>query len=288
MQGSPSMMPSRRWQAFAADRRAPWIVIAIICVVGLLQNVYLSGFTGQPGPLREVWIYETSSGAVLLALVGLVAWASRRFPLRDRSLKVGAAHVAVSIAFSVLHVSAMVAIRKGVFILLGHRYNFGPPVRGFAYEYGKDFFTYAVMVGIFTVSQWARESIVRHVQSEQFRAQAGFTVKTTRGNVFVPFSAIVQVESSGNYVTLVTASAQFLHRATMKEIEELLPSEDFARTHRSHLVRLSAICSLRSRPDGEKVVELQNGRRVPLSRTYAAGRDWTLTLPESGSATRAS
>lgn len=280
------MMQRSQWLAFAADRRTPWIVIATILPVVLLQNVYLSRFTRQP--LSEVVIHEASSGAVLLALAGLVAWSSRRFPLRELSLKVGAAHAVVSIAFSVIHITAMVTIRRLVFELLGDRYDFGPLLRGFAYEYGKDVFSYSIMLGIFTASQWARESLVRRAEGEHFRAQGGITVRTTRGNVFVPFSAIVHVESSGNYVTLVTGAGQFLHRATMKEVEELLPAGDFGRTHRSHLVRLGAICSVRSRPDGEKILELQNGRRVPLSRTYAAARDWTLALSNSGSATEAS
>lgn len=272
------MKQRRRWQEYAADPRAPWAIVAALCIVGPLQNVYLSGFTGQPGPLWQVWIFELSSSAVLLALVGFVAWSASRFPILNPSVKSIAAQFVASIVFSVMHVASMVAIRKVVFALLGHHYEFGPPLRGFAYEYGKDFFAYGAFLGVFTVSQWIRDSTARRVEADASRLRGGFTIRTARGNVFVPFAALIHVESSGNYVTLFTGSGDFLHRATMKEVAQVLPAEEFARTHRSHLVRLSAIRGLRGRPEGEKVLELQDGRRVPLSRTYASARDWSLAV----------
>ena len=271
----PHLRMGRRLLELAADPRTPWVIIGSICLVELLQNVYLSAFTGQPGPLWKVWIYELSSGAVLLALVGPVAWSAARFPLLDGSVRSLAAHLLASLVFSVIHVSSMVAIRKGVFALLGHSYSFGPPLNGLAYEFGKDFFTYCFFVGAFTVSRWIMDHTPRSVAADEARELEGFTVRTTRGNVFVPFAALLHVESNGNYVTLFTASGGFLHRATMKEVTQLLPATEFARTHRSHLVRLSAIRGIRGRPEGDKVLELQDGRRIPLSRTYASDRKST-------------
>jgi hypothetical protein len=274
------------WLTLAAHRRAPWIVIASLCVIGILQNVYLAAFTGQPGPLWKVWIYELSSGAVLLALSVFVAWTSSRFPLRPFSIPAAAAHAAASLVFSVIHVATMVAIRKGVFLLLGDHYNFGPPMSGFAYEYGKDAFTYAVFLACFWIGTWARNSVSWRVETEGFRARGGITVKTARGSVFVPFAAILCVEASGNYVSLFAAEGEFLHRATMKEMEELLPRDDFARTHRSHIVRLTAVRSVNGGNDGERMLELQGGRRVPLSRSYARARDWTMPLCTSAQSNR--
>jgi hypothetical protein len=268
---------SIRWLALVANPRAPWVVVAGVCMIAPLQNVYLSGFTGQPGPLWKVWIYELSSGTVLLALVPWVAWMSGRFPLRAFSPAIAVTHVAGSILFSAVHVSAMVMIRKAVFALLGDRYDFGPALTGFAYEYGKDVFSYASFLGIFTLSDWIREAIARRAETRGARAAGGVTVKTSRGNVLVPFDAIIHVEASGNYVTLCTASGQFLHRATMKDVERLLPTSDFARSHRSHLVRVASICGITTGSDGDRMLELVGGGRVPLSRTYAAARDWTLT-----------
>ncbi len=270
------MKRQNAWLTLAAGRHAAWIAITVLIVVADLQNVYLAGFTGQPGPLWKVWIYELSSGTVLLALIPLVAWTSKRFPLRELSPGTAGAHWVASVIFSVIHVAAMVAIRKAVFALLGDRYTFGPP--GFAYEYGKDVFTYAAFLAIFAIGRWARDSVVSRVEAEGFRARGGITVKTSRGSVFVPFAAIVRVEASGNYVTLCTADGEFLHRARMKEMEDLLPTDVFARTHRSHIVRLTAIRGVIVANDGEKLLELPSGIRVPLSRTYAAARDWTLSL----------
>jgi DNA-binding LytR/AlgR family response regulator len=141
-----------------------------------------------------------------------------------------------------------------------------------------------VFLAAFTFNSWARDSVVRAQKTEGSRLCGGIVVKTMRGTVLVDFASIVRVEASGNYVTLFTADRQFLHRATMKEVAELLPAVDFARTHRSHIVRLIAIRGIRSGPDGEKIVDLPGGAQVPLSRTYATSRSWIVSLHSSGEA----
>ena len=104
-----------------------------------------------------------------------------------------------------------------------------------------------------------------------------FEVKTARGTVMVPAEQILRVEAAGNYATLVTPQGTFLHRATMREIEACLPECSFARAHRSHIVRLDAIASIRG-SDGEREITLSNGDAVPLSRRFAQARDWRIPL----------
>ncbi len=56
-------------------------------------------------------------------------------------------HVPVAIVFSLTHTTAMVAIRRLVYMLHGERYDFGDPWLGYAYELQKDLITYALIVG---------------------------------------------------------------------------------------------------------------------------------------------
>jgi hypothetical protein len=109
------------------------------------------------------------------------------------------------------------------------------------------------------------------------RAFVRFEVKTARGPVRVPAEEILHVEAAGNYATLFTAHGAFLHRATMREIEAALPPARFARTHRSHIVRLDAIAAIRG-TNGDREITLLNGDAVPLSRRYAQAREWQLPL----------
>ena len=130
----------------------------------------------------------------------------------------------------------------------------------------------------------AHESLSPRGEPEDSRGRPCIEIKTWRGAVFVPYDAIIRVRASGNYVTLFTESGEFLHRATMKSMQGLLPQADFARSHRSHLVRLTTIRSVRSGHYRGRVLELHGGGRVPLSRTHAAVRDWTLPMPDHASA----
>ena len=60
-------------------------------------------------------------------------------------------------------------------------------------------------------------------------------------------------------------------------IEAALPDATFARTHRSHIVRIDAIAAIRG-TEGEREITLSNGDAVPLSRRFAQARDWRVSL----------
>ena len=261
-----------------ADWRSPWVLIGCLSIADVLQTVYLSYFTGFPGPLWKVWIYELSSGAVLLSLLWPVRIMSRRFSWRQASPTLLVAHAFASLVFSVVHVLAMVGIRKLAFVALGTRYTFGEPLPGFAYEYGKDVFSYLFFVSVFWLNDWSRDEVQRRRQINESRAKRSIAVRTSRGLVAVPFDEIRRIEATGNYVTLVTESHSFLHRATMREIEQVLSDEHFARSHRSHIVSQRAIKAVRSRRNGERTLELSTGEQIPLSRAYANAREWLVPL----------
>src|SRR5689334_7606905 len=77
----------------------------------------------------EPWqpaVWEWSSNLVLLALVPAVLAFDRRFPLALGSLRRHAlAHGLGSIAFSLVHVAAMVGLRKLAYATVGGHYDFG-------------------------------------------------------------------------------------------------------------------------------------------------------------------
>ena len=64
-------------------------------------------------------------------------------------------------------------------------------------------------------------------------------------------------------------------RATMKEIESRLGGEDFARVHRSTIIRRDFIESVKPAMNGDKIIVIGTGEELRLSRRY---RD-NLNLP---------
>ena len=73
-------------------------------------------------------------------------------------------------------------------------------------------------------------------------ANASLTLKVEHKNVVIKFSDILYIEAMDNYVKLYRRNMpMILSHITMKEMENKLPAEGFARVHRSFIVALNAI-----------------------------------------------
>lgn len=81
-------------------------------------------------------------------------------------------------------------------------------------------------------------------------------------------SEIDWVESAGNYVCVHVGSQTHLLRETMNEVEEKLQEHHFARIHRSAIVNLNQIKRLKPQLYGDYIVELRNGSKLTMSRSY--------------------
>jgi hypothetical protein len=81
---------------------------------------------------------------------------------------------------------------------------------------------------------------------------------------------IQHVSAAGNYVEICANNQRYLLRATFGEFEASLPPAQFARIHRSHIVRLREIERIRVGRSGSGTVHLRNGAALALSRGYRA------------------
>ncbi|MEM0964093.1 MAG: LytTR family DNA-binding domain-containing protein [Bacteroidota bacterium] len=87
--------------------------------------------------------------------------------------------------------------------------------------------------------------------------------------VAVAVDDIVWVEAEGNYARLHTQGRPLLAGVGIGEVEARLPSDRFARVHRSAIVALGAVRQLESDGSGGYEALLDGGHRVRVSRTYA-------------------
>jgi two-component system, LytTR family, response regulator len=76
---------------------------------------------------------------------------------------------------------------------------------------------------------------------------------------------ILWVEALADYVAIVTPNKKHVCHSTMKAIESKLPSNQFARIHRSYIVRLDRIDAIE---DNSVSVE---GKLIPVGGTYRDG-----------------
>ena len=226
-------------------------------------------------------VWETSSSLVALALVPGVVWFTRRFPLRlDDWRRLLALHLLGSVAWSLLHVAGMVAIRKAVYASAGDSYDFGSWWREFGYEYLKDVRSYAGVV--LTIEGY--RLLLRRLQGEASLLSAPdegppvepvdrperFLVRKLGREFLVAANDIEWLQASGNYVNLHVRGHDYPLRSTLGGIEAKLDPAQFARVHRSYMVNLDRIASIEPLDTGDARVHMQDGAKLPCSRTYRA------------------
>ncbi|MEL7485857.1 MAG: LytTR family DNA-binding domain-containing protein [Pseudomonadota bacterium] len=113
---------------------------------------------------------------------------------------------------------------------------------------------------------------LRALQSEAQTPQAStelwFRQGTERVRLFP--RQILYASSDRDYVKIVASNKTLYLRCTIRSLEEQLGAADFLRIHRSHIVRKSAIHTLRRKEPGKVEVELDGGATLPVSASYIA------------------
>jgi len=93
-------------------------------------------------------------------------------------------------------------------------------------------------------------------------------IRQGRETVRVPVASIQWIDAAGDYMCIHAGGETHILRGTMKELEELLDPKLFQRVHRSTIVNLRLVRSLRAHMNGEYFLTLEGGHELKLSRTY--------------------
>ena len=81
------------------------------------------------------------------------------------------------------------------------------------------------------------------------------------------------VDAAGDYMCVHVSGDTHIMRCTMKELQERLSSGPFVRIHRSTIVNLRKVLSVKSLTKGESELTLSEGVRLKVSRSYKAEVD---------------
>jgi two-component system LytT family response regulator len=93
-------------------------------------------------------------------------------------------------------------------------------------------------------------------------------IKSAGQILFLKISEIDWIEAADYYACLHVGSKSHLLRRSMSELERDLATEEFCRIHRSAIVNLNRVQSLRLTEDGEYEVVLDSGNSLRMSRRY--------------------
>ncbi len=84
----------------------------------------------------------------------------------------------------------------------------------------------------------------------------------------VPLSEIGWIDAAGDYLCIHTRAETLVVRGTLKDMEERLDPQRFARIHRSTMVAVDRVRELHPHLNGEYFLLLDGGHRLKLSRSY--------------------
>ena len=232
---------------------------------------------GQAHALWEPVVWESTSTLMIAALIPLIIWFNGHYPLRLGRLKKSIpAHIAMSFAFSVLHVIGMVLLRRLIYATQGASYDFGIWTEQLAYEYAKDFRSYLLILSIIYLYNF----ILRRLQGEAGFLEEGqeetapqpvtdrFLVKKLGREFLVKVEDIDWIEAAGNYVNLHVGKRLYPLRDTMTAMEARLEGSGFLRVHRSAIVNMDQVTEIVPLEAGEAEIHLASGDTVPVSRSY--------------------
>lgn len=93
-------------------------------------------------------------------------------------------------------------------------------------------------------------------------------VKSVGKTTFVDVADVDWIETAGNYVCLHVGAHTHLVRETMSQLESQLDPQQFARIHRSTIVRIDRIKEMQPLFNGDRAVILHDGTQLTLSRSY--------------------
>ena len=90
-----------------------------------------------------------------------------------------------------------------------------------------------------------------------------------RGQIFrVDVDTIERIDAAGDYMCIYTAAQTLILRETMKDLEKRLAPRRFQRVHRSTIVNLDNVKSVKPHTNGECFLVLGSGTQIKVSRSY--------------------
>jgi LytS/YehU family sensor histidine kinase len=117
-------------------------------------------------------VWELSSVFIIFALIPLMARLENRFRIDSRPrIRVMLIHIGIAVAFSVVHTSGMVLLRKLVYALMGETYDFGNVLTQWFYELQKDLITYLLILLVLFAIREFRIRRAGELRAQELAAQ---------------------------------------------------------------------------------------------------------------------
>lgn len=267
----------------AEERSIDWrqiAVWAVLLIISVFAHAYVEALNearrGMTGIFDRALAIEVSSHIVVAALIPVLYWMHRRWPVSGRPRNI-AIHVLGLVPFSLVHTIGMAALRLLWFSgILGEAYSFPITFDRLAYEFAKDIINY----GMLSAAVMALRHVFAHVptpvpepstpppspQPESLPER--FAVRKRGKEIMVEVADIEWIEAAGNYAVLHVGGETLEIRSSLTKLEGELDPKRFVRVHKSYVVNVARIAEVTPWVSGDWRIRLQDGAEVNLSRRY--------------------
>jgi len=93
-------------------------------------------------------------------------------------------------------------------------------------------------------------------------------VSTGKNKIVIYLNQITKITSATPYINIYYGDNEYLHTETLKSFYQKLDSEMFVQIHKTTIVNINEIATVKSRLNGDYDLQLKNGESIRLSRTY--------------------
>ena len=90
------------------------------------------------------------------------------------------------------------------------------------------------------------------------------TVRNGQKIIIIPIEEIIFIKADGDYISINTINGSWLKEQTMKDIENILPVDNFVRIHRSYIVNVNYISRIERYGEYRQVM-LNNNSKIKIS-----------------------
>jgi len=213
-------------------------------------------------------LWELTSVAVIVALAPLIAFGVERIRRTGQWWLRASWLAGTVLTFSALHIAGMVMLRKLAMTAAGATYDFGFSLSELVYEFRKDVVTCLLIGTAFWLTGSRRE---RPADASPSVTPAPDLLWLRDGSARLRIEPrdVTTVSSAGNYVEYGMADGRtHLVRGTLAAEEARLSAFRIMRVHRTRLVNLSRVTSVRAGANGDFELTLDTGQTISGSRRY--------------------
>jgi len=273
----------------AEERSILWrhvAVWAVLLTISVFAHTHVElaneARRGETVPYSRVFAIEVSSHLIVAALLPVLYWMHRRWPIRGGARNI-AIHVAGLVPFSIIHTLGMAALRLLWFSgILGEAYSFPLTVDRVTFEFAKDVVNYAMLSGAtqllrllfrpqpagLSAATAAPPTAAAPDNALPTALPERFAVRKRGKEIMVEVADIDWIEAAGNYAVLHVGGDTLEIRSSLTKLEGELDPRRFVRVHKSHVVNVARIAEVTPWISGDWRIRLQDGSEINLSRRY--------------------